>query len=134
MTYGSKEQLTPEEDKSPPLGQEGTKHIQGIVGALLYYAIAVDNKLIVGLSAIGAQQAAATECMNEAINKLLDYSATYPTNGIIYRSSNIVLCAHSDVGFYNKRKVRSRAGAHIFYPKMMPCPGVTVQFSLLTRL
>ena len=43
VTNGAKEQLNPEEDKSPPLEKEGTKLIQGILGALLYYARAVDN-------------------------------------------------------------------------------------------
>ena len=94
VTYGSKEQLPPEEDTSPVIFNEGTKCIQGIVGALLYYVIALDNKLLVSLSAIGAQKAAATQCTNEAINQIIDYSATYPTNGILYRSSNMVLCDH----------------------------------------
>ena len=35
MTYGTKDQLTPEEYKSPPLDKEVTKRIQFIVGALL---------------------------------------------------------------------------------------------------
>ena len=35
VTYGSKEQLTPKEDKSPLIEKEGNKRIQGIVGALL---------------------------------------------------------------------------------------------------
>ena len=75
VTYGSKEQLTAEEDTSPALDNEGTKLTQGIVGALLYYAIAVDTKLLAELSAIGTQQTDATQRMNEAINQLLDYSA-----------------------------------------------------------
>ena len=53
--YGAKEQLTPEDDTTPPLESQGTKSVQGIVGALLYYAQAVDNKLLVGLSDIGSQ-------------------------------------------------------------------------------
>ena len=61
----------------------------------------MDNKLLVGLSAIGAQQTANTERMNEAINQLLDYSATYPADGILYHYSNMVLCAHSDTVFHN---------------------------------
>ena len=61
----------------------------------------MDNKLLVGLSAIGAQQAAATERTNKAINQLIDYSITYPAYGILYHSSNMVLCAHSDTVFYN---------------------------------
>ena len=96
VTYGPKEQLIPEEDKSPPLNKEGTKRIQGIVGALLYYARAVDNKVLVVLSSIGSQKAAVTERTNKAINQLLDYSATYLADGILYRSIDMVLCAHSD--------------------------------------
>ena len=61
----------------------------------------MDNKLLVGISAIGAQQAAATELINEAINQLIDYSAIYPADGIFYHSSDMVLCAHSDTVFHN---------------------------------
>ena len=114
ISYGTKEQLVPEEDNSPPLESQGTKRVQGIVGALLYYACAVDNKLLVGLSAIGAQQASDTQRTSAAIDQILDYYATYPADGIIYRSSDMVLCAHSDARFHNESKGRSRAGAHIF--------------------
>ena len=96
---------------------KGTKRIQGIVGALLYYAGEVDNELLVGLSDINAQQAAATQCTNEAMNQLLEYSATYPTGGILYHSRYMVLCAQYDAGFHNEIKGRSRAGAHIFLPE-----------------
>ena len=67
VIYGAKEQLTPEDEKSPPLDNQGTKRIQGIVGALLYYGRAVDNKLIVSLSSIGSQQATTTEITKKAI-------------------------------------------------------------------
>ena len=122
VTYGPKEQLIPEEDKSPPLNKDGTKRIQGIVGALLYYARAVDNKVLVVLSSIGSQKAAVTERTNKAINQLLDYSATYLADGILYRSIDMVLCAHSDTGFHNESKGRSRAGAHIFLSEKYPIP------------
>jgi hypothetical protein len=49
------------------------------------------------------------------VNLLLDYVATYPNDSIIYQASNmILLCAHSDAGFLNESKARSRAGAHIY--------------------
>ena len=51
----------------------------------------MNNKLLVALSAIGSQQASATEATNEAIHQLLDYCATYPDDGILYRSSDMVL-------------------------------------------
>ena len=50
--------------------------MQYIIGALLFYGRAVANKLIVALSELGKQQAAATQATNDAILKLLDYVAT----------------------------------------------------------
>ena len=46
--------MAPEEDKSSPLNAEGVRRVQKIVRALLYYARAVDNKLLVALSAISS--------------------------------------------------------------------------------
>ena len=61
INYGSKEQLVAEEDTGPKLNNDGIKRIQAIVRALFYYAREVHNRLLVGLSTIGSQQAAATE-------------------------------------------------------------------------
>ena len=60
INYGSKEQLVAEEYTSPKLNNEGIKRVHAIVGAILYYSRAVHNRLLVGLSAIGDQQAEAT--------------------------------------------------------------------------
>ena len=76
IVFGAKEQLTPADDTSPALDAAVIKRVQAIVIALLYYTRAVDNKLLVALSTMGVQQAAATEKKNEAINQLLDYCAT----------------------------------------------------------
>ena len=46
------------------------------MGDLLYVGRAVNNKLLVALSEIGAQQAAATEDTSSEIEQLLDYVAT----------------------------------------------------------
>ena len=99
------EQPTPQmahiEDTIPPLDEVGIKRIQAIVGAVLFYGRAVDNKLLVTLNSIGTQQAAATEATNEAVNQMLDYLATYPNDGIVYRSSNMILAAHSNASSHN---------------------------------
>jgi hypothetical protein len=124
ITYGAKTQLTPEEDTSPPLDAAGVKRIQGIVGSLLYYARAVDNKLLTTLSAIGAQQAKATENTRNAVDQLLDYVATYPTDGTTYRASGMILAAHSDASFLTEPGSRSRAGAYIFLSENDPVPRV----------
>ena len=101
-------------DDSPPMNDKGIKIFEGILGALIYIGIAVNNKLLVALSAIGAQQAAATEDTKYAIGQLLDYVATYPDDGILFRKSDMILAAHADAGFLNESKSRSRSGAHIF--------------------
>ena len=76
MIYGAKEQLTHEDDTSPPLDNQGKKRIQGNVGALLYYDRAVERKLLSGLNSIESHQAAEKERTNEEINQIIDYCAT----------------------------------------------------------
>jgi hypothetical protein len=115
-------QYTDDEDSTPPLNDAGVKRIQGIVGAILYYAQAVDNKLLHALSEIGTQQATATEATNERIKHLLDYCSTYPNDGILYCASNMTLAAHSDAAYLNVSKARSRAGAHIMLSEDTPVP------------
>ena len=58
----------------------------------------------------------------QAVHLLLDYVATYPADGIVYRSSNMILCAHADAGFLNETNSRNRAGAHIFLLENDPFP------------
>ena len=122
INYGSKEQLVKEEYTSPKLNKEGIKYVQAIVGALLYYSWAVHNRLLLGLSAIGSQQASTTEQTASATDQILDHLATYPNNGITYRASDMILSAHSDSGLNNESKAHSHAGAHIFLSENDPMP------------
>ena len=122
INYGSKEQLVAEEYTRPKLKNEGKKRVQDILGALLYYARVVHNRLLVGLRVIGAQQASATEQTAAAIDQILDHVATYPNNGINYLASDMILAAHSDAGFNNESKARSRAGSQIFLSEIDPKP------------
>ena len=69
-----------------------------------------------------AHQAYATVATEQAVHLLLDYVATYPADGIVYRSSDMVLCAHADAGFLNETNSLSRAGAHIFLSENDPFP------------
>ena len=68
IQYGSKVQKAMEEDTSPPLDDTGVKHVQAVVGALLYHVRAVDNKLLVALNAIGSKQASAKKTAKEAVS------------------------------------------------------------------
>jgi hypothetical protein len=122
ISYGAKVQYTDDEDTTSPLNDAGVKRVQGIVGALLYYAGAVDNKLLHALSEIGTQQAAATEATNKRVNHLLDYCSTYPNDGVLYCTSDMILAAHSNAAHLNISKARSRAGAHIMLSEDIPVP------------
>ena len=83
---------------------------------------AINNKLLVALSAILTQQESATEYTAAAIEKLLDYVATDPNDGILFRKSDMILAAHADAGFLNESRSRSRSGAHIFLSENEPKP------------
>ena len=102
INYGAKQHMVQPEDTIPSLDDKEIKRVQGIVGSLLYVGRALNNKLIVSLSAIGSQKAASTVETSEAIEQLLNYVATYPDNGIIFLASDMILAAHADAGFLKK--------------------------------
>jgi hypothetical protein len=77
---------------------------------------------LVALSAIAARQAYTTVTTEQAVHLLLDYVATYPADGIVYRSSDMILCAHTDASFLNETNSRSQVGAHIFLSENDPYP------------
>ena len=68
INYGSKVQMAPEEDTSKPLNEADVRRVQQIVGALLWIGRAVNNRLLVSLSAIGSQQASTTKATNRTIH------------------------------------------------------------------
>ena len=72
IVYFPTQQKVQPEDTSPPLNEKVTKRVQVIVGYLPYVGRTVNKKLLVALSAIGAQQASATEETEAAIEQLLD--------------------------------------------------------------
>jgi hypothetical protein len=114
IACGSKSYIPPDPDASELLDANHKHCVQEIVGSLLYYARAVNNKLLVVLSAIAACQAKATVATEQAVNLLLNYVASYPNDGIVHGASNIIVCAHTDAGFLHKTSSCSRAGAHIY--------------------
>ena len=54
IVYGIKHQFSYPVGTSPTLDATGITRVQQFVSALLYYARAVDNKLLVALSALGS--------------------------------------------------------------------------------
>ena len=54
-TYGAKVQYSEPEDDAPLLPEELIKFIQQVVGVFLYYAIAIDNTVLIALSDTGSK-------------------------------------------------------------------------------
>jgi len=69
--------------KQMPPNEHRKCRIQEIVSSLLYYARAVDSKLLVALSAIATRESYATVATEQAVHLLLGYVATYPADGIV---------------------------------------------------
>ena len=122
IIYGAKVQYSNEDDDSPPLDSDGILRVQSIASAQLLYSQTVDNKQLVALRELGQQQAPATQATNNAILQLLDYAATYPSDGITFRASEMILSAHSDAAYLVVTKACSRAGTHIMLTKNVPVP------------
>jgi hypothetical protein len=116
--YGKDAQKPLEPDTSPPvLDKERKLRIQQIVGALLYYARAVDMTILVALSAIASQQNAPTEQTESAIDQLLDYVASNPVASVRFHASDMILQIHSDASYLTEPKARSRVAGHFFLGK-----------------
>ena len=107
IVYGAKIQYAAGPDDSLPLNTAGILRVQAIVCALLFYVRSVDNKLIVALSELGQKKASATKATNDAITQILYYIATYPSDGITFRVSNMVLSSHSDAAYLSLSKAKS---------------------------
>ena len=104
--YGISVQYAPEPDNSTPLSDADKKKLQAITGALLYYARAVDNKLLVALGSIATQTHAPTQRTAELVHQLLNYVSTYPNDSIIFRKSQMQLAAYSDAGYLNEPQAK----------------------------
>ena len=79
-TYGARVQFAEPEDDTPLLPEERLKFIQQVVGVFLYYAIAIDNTVLVALRYIGSEQSRATSKTMDEVQQLLDYLTSNPTD------------------------------------------------------
>jgi hypothetical protein len=107
-------------DTSPAVDSKDTKCIQEVLGALLYYARAVNCTMISVIGTIATQQANATTATMKAITKLLNYCATHPDAVVRYYSSDMILWIESDASYLSKTKARSRAAGYHYLRNKPP--------------
>jgi hypothetical protein len=112
--YGTAAQDPIPTDASASLDSDGQKRIQQIVGALLYYARAVDNTILLSLSAIASEQSHPTQLTHARCLQLLDYCASHPHAVVRFKASDMVLNIHSDASYLSESHARSRIAGHFF--------------------
>jgi hypothetical protein len=125
---GSKAQAPFPPNASPKLDEKGIKHIQQIVGSILYYARAVDMTLLAALSTIAINQTKApTQTMEQCI-QLLDYLACNQNPKVRFHASDMVLNIHSDASYLSESGAQSCACGH-FFMGWMPKNGEPVKLN-----
>ena len=112
--YGAKTQYAESQHESPLLNKEDTKHVQAVLGTLLYYACAVDSTILTALSSLATEQAKPMQKRMEKVKQLLDYCTSQEEAILTYNNSKMILVVHSNAGYCNKKKSHSRAEGHFF--------------------
>jgi len=102
------------------LDAANTKHIQEVVGILLYYACAMDSTLLTALGTIAIQQAKGTQATMEAITQSLNYCATHLDATVCYHASGMVLQIHSNTSYLNAPKGCLQAARYHFLSAKPP--------------
>ena len=112
--YGAAAQAPSPDDDSPEATEGEIKHIQQVVGTILYYARAVDITVLMALSTIASEQATATKTTMKNMQQMLDYLAWHPDATIRFVASEMVLNIHSDASYLSAKGAKSRAAGHFF--------------------
>jgi hypothetical protein len=112
--YGSEAQRLLPIDNSPPLLDTNIKHIQQVIGSILYYARAVDLTVLMALSTIAIKQAHGTKNTMQKTKQFLDYLATHSDSTVQFHASDMILNIHSDVSYLSKANTHSQACGHFF--------------------
>eukprot|EP00804_Cyclotella_cryptica_P029536 CCRYP_020583-RA/>CCRYP_020583-RA protein AED:0.35 eAED:0.26 QI:0/-1/0/1/-1/1/1/0/1386 len=112
--YGTAAQAPIPPDTSDRLDLNGTRRVQQVVGSLLFYARAVDNTLLPGLSAIASDQAQATQLTMNRCIQILDYCASHPDAKVRFRASDMILNIHSDASYLSATRARSQVAGYYF--------------------
>jgi hypothetical protein len=112
--YGNNAQRNLPKDTSPPLSKEDIKHVQQVIGSILYYARTVNLTVLMALSTIASKQAKGTEKTMAKTKQLLDYLTMHPDATVRFHALDIILNIHSDASYLLVANAHSRACGQFF--------------------
>jgi hypothetical protein len=110
--FGSEAQRPLPFNTSPLLSNANIKHVQRIIGSILYYARAVDLTVLMALSTIVSKQLKGTEHTMTKTKQLLNYLATHPDAMVRFHASDMILNIHLDVLYLSEANAHSQACGH----------------------
>ena len=126
-----REQTTP-----PLLAKVDKKFVQQVTGVFLFYARAVDSRMLTALSAISSEQATPTENTMKKCKQFLYYAASQEETILTYTKSGMVLAIHSGASYLSESKAISRARGHWFMTGNEEIPannGAVMNFSQIIK-
>ena len=96
------------------LTEEQKKRLQNACGLFLYHLRAVDPTMMHALNDLPTAITRGTQETMKALNQFLDYCGNHSNAIIRYHASDMVKWIHSDAGYNNTTKARSRDGGHFY--------------------
>jgi hypothetical protein len=113
LIYGEKKQFVNDKTSRPTLSDKDVNKLQQLTGTLLYYARAIDPKLIMPINVLASEQSNATEVTADKVIKLLNYCNTHPEKKR-YHASDMIWHIHSDAYYLSENEAKSRAGGFFY--------------------
>ena len=107
--YVSKVLLTEPRDKTPLLQPDDITKLQKIIGAVLYYARAVDGTLMTTLNELASTQSKGTQATMQANKNLMDYCHTHSDVTVRYFASQMQFHIHRDASYLSASNNNTRA-------------------------
>jgi hypothetical protein len=112
--YGAKTQYIEVNQDIPLIPQKDVTRIQQLAGTLLYYARALDPRLILPVNVLASEQTQATAATAYKVIKLLKYYAPHPEAKFRYHASDMILHIHNDALYLSEREAKGRSGGFCY--------------------
>ena len=109
-TFGNKGPQFSIIDTSDTLDAPTVTLIQGIIGAILFYALAVEPTVITAVCDLASEQARPTAQLLTKVDRLLSYVTSYPNNELIFQASDMNYKMESDGSYLSRASSQSVAG------------------------
>ena len=108
--YGQPTEQSPTVDDSPRVSPAEQLNLQGLIGAVLYYCLAVDPTGLPVVTALASAQSRATASTIAASRRLLAYFFNYPDNKLTLKACEMRLHIQSDASYLSRPNAGSVAG------------------------